>query len=415
MKTRLGRGLCVALLLAGAAGSPAAFAEDEGFDYLSILDNGAPKWKGEGWEFQLLGRGQFDYSFGEEENAEDFDFSDVTIRRLRIGAKGKVGRDVKFKSEFNFDEDGDVTVEDLYIEYAPGGGNWAIYAGHFKTQNSFDEINSSKFQTTLERAAFTDAFQLDRRLGIAVKTQGERYTLDAGFFLTNITDDSDEDGYAIAGRGTYNPIKTDDVLVHVGASFRFRDQGDQDPLLRYRQRPYFENAERVISTGFIADKDTFIGLEALAQFQGQYWIAGEYAVTFAESDLVANDPTFDGWYIEAGAYWGGERVYKGGKFDRPTIDNPVTKGGFGAFSTTVRFDTLDLSDSGVDGGSQDTIVLAADWWPTRYTRVGINYYNSDNTLGNVDSGIGDSVAELIAAGVTDETVNGFTVRFLFDF
>lgn len=415
MRRRLGYQVCGAVLAAGAMATPGALAQEaEPFRLVSVLDKGAPKWSGNGWEFQILGRGQFDYSFADEENAEDFDFSDVQIRRLRLGGKGKFGSDLKFKFEFNLNEGADVTAEDVYIEYAPSGKNWSIQAGHFKTQNSFDEINSSKFQTTLERAAFTDAFQLDRRLGIALNVEGERYTFSTGFFGTNITDDNDEDGYAVAGRGTYTAIKRDDLQLHLGASFRYRDLGSDGETFRYRQRPYIESAERIISTGFITEADTFVGFEGILQ-KGPFWVAGEYAVTFADSDLLADDPTFDGWYLEAGAYFGGDRVYKGGKFDRPTIDNPVTSGGFGAVSGTIRFDTLDLTNSGVDGGSQDTIVVAADWWPTRYTRIGINYFNSDNALGTSPSGIGDSVADLIALGVEDETINGFTVRVLFDF
>jgi len=363
-----------------------------------------------------------DYNFARSDETEDFDISNTQIRRLRIGASGTFGEGLKYKLEVNFDEGGDVTAEDVYVEWAPEVLNgWSVQLGHFKTQNSFDEINSSKFTTFLERAAFTDAFELDRRLGVALRNFGDNYSLEAGVFLTNLDNVSgNEEGWAASGRATYSPILQDDLKVHLGASFRYRNQGDDENLLEFRQRPFTENTDRIISTGNVAGTDTLVQAEVIAQYK-QFWAASEYAVTFANTDLGlagVGDPTFTGWYAETGFYIGGDRIYKKGKFDRPTIDRPVTEGGYGAFSGAIRYDTLDLTSSGINGGSQDTVAVAADWWPTRYTRLGINYFYSNNSIGGLTpgiSGVDGSVANLIAQGVSEENVNGINVRLHFDF
>jgi len=211
------------------------------------------------------------------------------------------------------------------------------------------------------------------------------------------------------------------LKVHLGASFRYRNQGDDENLLEFRQRPFTENTDRIISTGNIAETDTFLQGEVIAQYK-QFWVASEYAVTLANTDLGwlagVGDPTFTGWYAETGFYIGGDRIYKKGKFDRPTVDRPVTKGGPGAFSGTIRYDTLDLNSSGIQGGTQDTVAVAADWWPTRYTRLSINYFYSNNSISGLTpgiSGVDSAVVGLINQGVTEETLNGINVRLHFDF
>jgi len=414
--------VCGAALAMGSQFAPQASAQEGEIGRISKWDGGAPTFSGDGWEFKFLGRAQFDYNFARSDNTEDFDISNTQIRRLRLGAKGKFGDGLKYKFEVNFDEGGDITAEDVFLEWSPGALNgWALQLGHFKTQNSFDEINSSKFTTFLERAAFTDAFELDRRLGIALRNFGDNFSLEAGAFLTNLDNVSgNQEGWAASGRATYSPILEDDLKVHLGASFRYRNQGDDENLLEFRQRPFTENTDRIISTGNIAGSDTLVQAEVIAQYK-QFWAASEYAVTFANTDfagLGVGDPTFSGWYAETGFYIGGDRIYKKGKFDRPTIDRPVTKGGLGAFSGAIRYDTLDLNSSGINGGSQDTVAVAADWWPTRYTRVGINYFYSNNGISGLTPGIDGvdgSVADLIAQGITEENVNGINVRMHFDF
>lgn len=422
MKIRFRQVLCGAAVIAGAQFAPQAMAQDEPIGFISKWDGGAPTFSGDGWTFKVLGRAQFDYNFARSDNSEDFDISNTQIRRLRIGASGTFGEGLKYKFEVNFDEGGDITAEDVYVEWKPGVLNgWSVQLGHFKTQNSFDEINSSKFTTFLERAAFTDAFELDRRLGVALRKFGDNYSLETGIFLSNLDNVSgNEEGWAASGRATYSPILEDDLKLHLGASFRYRNQGDDESLLEFRQRPFTENTDRIISTGDIAESDTFLQGEVIAQYK-QFWAASEYAVTFANTDfagLGVGDPTFSGWYAETGFYIGGDRIYKKGKFDRPTIDRPITKGGYGAFSGAIRYDTLDLNSSGIQGGSQDTIAVAADWWPTRYTRLGINYFYSNNSIGALTpgiSGVDSSVLSLIDQGITQENVNGINVRLHFDF
>jgi len=182
----------------------------------------------------------------------------------------------------------------------------------------------------------------------------------------------------------------------LGASFRHRNQGEDQSDLRYRQRPFTHvTGDRIINTTRFADSDTFYGVEG-AVIKDNLWVAGEYASLNANGSDTNEDADFSGFYAEAGLFFGGKKTYKGGKFNRPKVDNPVGSGGYGAVSVVARYDNVDLED-GVHLGQLETFVLGADWWPTKQTRIGINYFNADAENGNADSG------------------NGFVGRVQFDF
>lgn len=333
------------------------------------------------------GRVMLDYTLADLDTP-DSNIDATEVRRARLNVSGNYGDGIKYKFEVNKASGKSINVEDAYIQFTPAGSKIKIKAGQFKTHNSLDELTSSRFISTLERSAFTDAFGFDRRVGVSVGTSGSNYTFDAGIFTTNLEENGGtEEGHAFAARGTFNPVKTDDMLVHLGASWRYRDKGDTSSNLRYRQRPYTHVAPaRIIDTGRFAKSDNFLGVEA-AVLAGKFWAAGEYAALSANGNGANPDADFAGYYAEAGVFLGGKRTYKGGKFNRPKVDNPVGEGGYGAVSLVARYDMVDLQDAAYTG-ELETIVLGADWYPTKYTRLGLNYFDTDAMNGSADKGSG---------------------------
>ncbi len=333
------------------------------------------------------GRVQIDYTMADL-NSPDADINDTEVRRARLNVSGNYGSSIKYKFEVNKASGKSVNVEDAYLQFTPEGSKFKIKAGQFKTHNSLDEQTSSRFISTLERSAFTDAFGFDRRVGVSVGTSGKNYTFDAGAFTTNLEEDGGTDeGHAFAARGTFNPVKTDDTLVHLGASWRYRKTGDTSSDLRYRQRPYTHVApSRIIDTGRFAESDNFLGAEA-AIIHNNLWASGEYAMLDAKGSGTNPDGDFSGFYGEVGAFFGGKKTYKGGKFNRPKVDNPLGEGGYGAVSIVARYDKVDLQD-GPYMGELETIVLGADWWPTKYTRLGVNYFDANAKNGSANSASG---------------------------
>ncbi len=377
----------------------------------------------------LGGRLHVDYATSNSDTT-DSEISASALRRARLKGHGQFGKNLKYKIETTFDEGGDVNLEDAYLSWKPDGSIVTFKAGHFKTQNSLEEAASSLDVALIERAAFTDAFELDRRVGFEVSTKSKNYLVQLGIFGENLeaTDNNDgKEGFAYAGRAVYkidlnNESLPDGSLVHLGASFRHREQNDASDL-RYRQRAYVEQAGRIISTGRIAESDTFFGGE-LAGLFGQAWAQGEYTVVNANcaegSTVCTDDPSFTGFSVGGGYFFGGKRNYSVGKFKRPTIDNPVTKGGWGAVSVNARYDSLDLTDEGIDGGDLDTFAVGVSWWLHKQTRIQFNYYTSDATLSGPNVGPSLGLQDVYAAATTntalnEDTVDGFVARLQFDF
>lgn len=370
----------------------------------------------EGWNAKISGRLQLDYS-SVDTDVSGGEWSASELRRLRLGVSGKFGDNLKYKVELNTNSSNEINLEDGYVELAPGGGDWKVKVGQFKTPNSLDEQTSSRFISTLERAAFTDAFEFNRRVGISVATKGENYTFTAGVFGDNVDATSAQEGYAVAVRATFTPIKpseTNDLLVHVGGSLRYHEIGDTQSDLRYRQRPVSHIPGRVISTGRIAQSDMFYGVEGAALYQN-FWASGEYGVTKADCAACTSDPSLSGAYAEIGMMFGGRKTYKGGKFNRPIVDHPVTENGIGALALVARIDTIDLADSDTDGGSYDAYILGADWWATDHTRLGLNLFSIEADLGTSTSGLDASFANLVSGSIANEDVTGAMLRAQFDF
>jgi len=190
------------------------------------------------FQVKLGGRLHVDYATGDADNA-DFDFSAVALRRARLKGSGQFGKNLKFKIETTFDEGGDVNLEDAYVSWKPDGSPISFKAGHFKTQNSLQEANSSLDEDLIERAAFTDAFELDRRVGFEIANKGSNHLLQVGVFgenLEEVENNGGNEGFAFAGRGVYK-FDVGEGLIHTGVSFRHREQNDAEDL-RYRHRPH---------------------------------------------------------------------------------------------------------------------------------------------------------------------------------
>ncbi len=366
----------------------------------------------EDWTFKLNGRLVADYTYATADVA-DADVSAGELRTARLGVSGEA-KNLSFKLELATDSTGTVAVTDAYADFTPGGGAWTVRAGQFRTPQSLDEQTSQLLTSTFERAAFTDAFEFDRRLGLGAFHKGDRHTFAAGVFAANLNDTATQEGAAAAARFTYVPLKTDTLSTHIGASARWREIGEDQPLLRYRQRPYARDPGRIISTGAIADSDVFYGIEGAAILRKSSWVAAEYGALTA-TRVSGGDAAFNGGYVEAGHVFGGTRAVKEGKWDRTKVTRPVTDDGLGALQVSVRYDTLDQQDSGVDGGTLDTVILAANWLATSRARLGVNAFVASADYGASNSGLGAGFAAARTAGATSDDVTGVMARLQVDF
>jgi phosphate-selective porin OprO and OprP len=278
-----------------------------------------------------------------------------------------------FGYKFEVDFAGDsVTLADAFLTYEDGA--LTVTAGQHNSFQSLEELTSSLHTSFIERAAFTDAFGFERRLGVSAEIAKGDLLLQGGVFTDN-TSAQPTGNLGFDGRAVFAP-KVGKGQLHLGGSVHQYSIDNAGSSVRYRQRPLVAfTSERFINTGTITAEGEFgYGLEA-AYIGGPLHVAGEAFWQRIDRPGALADPTFFGGYAEIGLFLtkGDTRGYKGGTFDRVKPRNPVGKGGFGAVQVNLRYDHLDLVDAGIVGGKQDGYQGSVVWTLTDYTKLMLNY------------------------------------------
>jgi phosphate-selective porin OprO/OprP len=327
--------------------------------------------KSDGWSFKPRGRLMFDAGFtNAPESTGASDGFGNEVRRARLGASGDMPGGFGYKFEVDF-AGNEISVADAILSYENGPVEIAI--GQHNNFQSLEELTSSLHTTFIERAAFTDAFGFERRLGASIIYARGDVLAQAGVFTDNL-EDTDSKNRGADARIVFMP-KAGDTQLHFGGSFHYNDLDDPAAQLRYRQRPLVHfTSQRFIDTRSMgADSETGYGLEAAA-IAGRFHAVAEGYWQSVDMPGVADDPTFFGGYFEAGVFLTDDkRGYKGGKFDRTKPSGPVGEGGIGSVQFTLRYDHLDLNDVGIVGGRQAGYFAALVWKPTDYTALMLNY------------------------------------------
>jgi phosphate-selective porin OprO/OprP len=332
-------------------------------------------------------------------------------RRLVIGAEGSLPGGFGYNVEFNLAQ-GTVDYEDIVLTYQRPKSPLRIAIGNFYPLSSLETMTSSRLTSFLERAAFTDAFNYNRRLGIAVALldpDTDRYTLTAGVFGQEINNASfNRTGWQASVRGTFAPT-IGSTRLHLGANFQHRVAQRDAQNVQYRARPFTQvTDQRFVDTALVAaDGDDIAGLEFgailksfhLAAEAQQVWVRGyRPGRAFGANNgsagglFYAGDPDFRSAYAEVGYFLTGEsRGYKGGRWDRAKVLHPFNEGGWGALQLNARLDWLDLDDrvgggglaapNYVNGGRQLGYELSLIWNPTDYLRFQAQYARASVTGG----------------------------------
>lgn len=300
------------------------------------------------------------------------------IRRARLFMSGKVYEDWNFKLQTDF-AGNEVSLKDAYLRYT--GLDYAdITVGNFKEPWSLEELTSSKYITFMERALPVEAFAPSRRLGVGGHSHskgGLSWNAGYGIFADTVNADNsnDNEGYGYAARLTVAPIAEKNRVVHLGGYGEWRAPTDDE--VRYRSRPESHIANvRLVDTGTIGNVDNTVkwGLEA-ATVMGPFSLQGEYMNVDNDVD-GGSDPTFSGWYAYGSWFITGEsRTYKAssGTFDRVKPKSIVGKGGKGAWELGARYSSLDLNDSGINGGEEENLTIGLNWYATPTVRFMANY------------------------------------------
>ncbi len=348
---------------------------------LDAADDNAVKWKGapevkspDGWSVKPRGRVMYDVanlsSVPSSMDIPGEGFSDEA-RRVRLGIQGTMPGGFGYKLEMDFS--GGVSITDAYLDYKNEG--LEIIIGQHNTFQGFEELSSSNDTSFIERAAFTDAFGFERRLGVSASYAIGNINVQGGLFTHNVEDEDDgTNSLSVDVRAFVSP-KIEGKQFHFGGSVHRRDLGDTIDSLRYRARPMVHSVNtRFINTSDISDAETEngFGLEFAMVADRFHTMAEMYSLEVERTGF--EDPSFFGGAIEAGYFLTNDtRPYKGGIFKGVKVNSPLSAGGTGAWQINVRFDRLDLVDADIVGGTQNAYMASLIWTPVDNVRFLLNY------------------------------------------
>lgn len=358
---------------------PAAAPEDD----LKITWKGSPRFAQDGMTFKAKGRLQFDAGYVGRDQWPDQSLGYVNeARRIRLGGEGSLSKDFGYKLELEFSDNG-VDLVDTFVTWNVAG--WLLTLGNQNPFQSLDELTGDTTGSFMERAAFTDAFAFERRLGLSGQRRAGDLLVQAGVFSDDInslsSDGSDSppgdenDSIGLDGRVVYAP-RIGKTQVHLAASAHWRDLRRLDSeAKRYRQRPYLHATDtRLIGTPALrVDEEFTHGIEA-ALVSGPWHAAAEGHWLNADR-FDDPDARFFGGYLEIGRFLtsGDTRAYKNGIFDRSTPVRPWGAGGWGSLQASLRYDYLDLNSGAIRGGRQHAGLAALIWTPVDNLRFNLNY------------------------------------------
>ena len=353
--------------------------------------SGSPKFSSRDGEFtfQPLGRLQFDYATTDGSRFADREIDGSEFRRLRIGFQGQLMEPILYKVEFDFAEE-NVGVRDAYIatrkDFALGQG--VVYAGNKFADRSLDGATSSKYIWFLERNAVANAVIPESgyyNLGLTSAFYGkDNWHLSAGVSKGDLGNSNTEsDNTTLITRAHINPFVSDHAMLHLGAWSFYEDfaRGNPDDLTdNVRFASHYNNNVRVYSdTIDQPEASTGYGFE-LAGLAGPVAAGAEYGRRTIDT-RAGDDTDYDAYSAQIGYSLTGEQFgysTKNGAWSTPTIDHPVTEGGWGAWQVMARYDALDYENNGqFAGGTGHGTTLGVSWYLNHYTRFMLNWINWD--------------------------------------
>ncbi len=383
---------------------------------------GAPEFSNDDVSFKVRGRLLVDAVFQDVDRAgtlTDFKARNIRGRQAFIGVEGKLNSKFAYKFEGGFVNGGASSWDDAVIEYKATETTSLLF-GNVKVAG-LENLTSTRFTEFMDRGPYGDFGVDSYLLGAVVKTNGPDWTLTAAVQGASLNSGdvnqgcvaNAQGGTAVAGQGTtcsskeqmvytsrasWAPIMTDDNKVHVAASVRYRERGNQGAFA-YALRPStnFGGSGAFMTSSGIADKDTTIAGEA-AWVHGPFSVQGEYSDIQYSTIAGAGIPDGHakvGYVFATWAPTGETRNYDAakGEFGRTKILNPITAGGTGGIVLGLRYDYADLGDAYTVGksatnlaGKYKGVTAGVTYYPISYVRFMLNYTDAkfDNPAVNTD-------------------------------
>jgi phosphate-selective porin OprO/OprP len=322
-------------------------------------------------KFRFAGRLQADYAFYDKDKKDLGSGSE--LRTLRMGSRGTLAKNWDYKMEADFTTGGTVRITEGYVAYT-GMQNAVVQVGNIFEMYGLEEYSSSVDTTFMERSVAVDAFVPDYNQGIAYMRWGDAYSFSTGLYgdSTNDAQKSTNESAGTSARLVFAPLHALGDVLSLGMSAYWRDVTSDTWRVRARPNSHV-TPTRLVDTGAISDVDTAtaVALEG-SMTKGAFSVQAEYNQQMLNRNHGKKDAEFKGWYIYGSYVLTGETR----PWDMPsaTYGRPNSKNAGGAWEVALRFDQLDLDDTGagIKGGEMKTATLGLNWYPVNNVRFATN-------------------------------------------
>jgi len=351
--------------------------------------------------FRLRGRALLDLSttFG-----SGFDARNITgteARSVRLGVEGRAGDAVAYLVEVDFSNN-QAALRSAYLALTEkwGQNSWEFSLGNRLTDRSFDGASSSDSLPLLERSAAALATAPRKGsfgLGAMIKVFAPTWHAAAQIAGNEPSaNGSVSDSATFTGRVHWNPWRSQDAIVHLGA-WAYRENFSAGVTAIPLATQVGGRFNDLVTTQALSltnpDHGNAFGLEAGGTWRS-FWALGEYG----KRDLYAHSGGQVGvnaGSISTGYYLTGEKapyVARTGTWSKPRVLHPLTEGGLGAIEIAGRYDRLRYSGpTGADGWSA---TIGANWYLLDWVRLsldGISWHTNNRTGTFIGSDDGQTI------------------------
>ncbi|MBB4099362.1 OprO/OprP family phosphate-selective porin [Sphingomonas kyeonggiensis] len=301
-------------------------------------------------------------------------------RSLRLGLEGTIGKHLSYVLEGDF-ANNDVTIKSAYLAWTTRflGQQTEFALGNRLNDRGLDGSSGTISVPFLERNVVAQGIIPARGffgLGAAARVYGSHWHVGvqvSGDDINNASTSSDS--RTIAARAHWNPVKTANWLVHLGAwGFNEKIAGDVvRPVRSIAIGGFYNDNLRVLPGDFAhATRGNGYGAE-FALFHRTLWASAEAGARDLRKGS-GEAAHHSAWSLATGWFLTGETppyLARGGVWSRPKVLQPVTSGGSGALELAARYEEIDYSDSPL-AGRGTAATLGVNWYLNNFTRLQLN-------------------------------------------
>jgi len=331
---------------------------------------------------------QYDPAYGTGQTTDSYQ-NLAEIRRARFGVRGQFQKDFKYELVANLGNDvgasSTSTVMDVaYVNYA-ANPEMQFQFGLFKMPFSLEQLTSSNNIDFMERSLIgqNDSELIPgKETGFmvhGVPRAGLTYAVAASRGKSN--KDAVSDNFDYIGRVTTNIAELQGskaYIAHLGAAYSIGNiKGGVTPASG-RTEARSQSAFFTGSALSGVTERTRQGLEAAVAYNAAK-VQGEYFV-FKYDPTTGTEQEIKGYYVQAVYNLTGESYnYKDGAFSSLKPNNPVDKGGRGAWQIAVRaseFDAVPITVATGKTNRATAMTYGVTWFATDNVRFMLNYVDT---------------------------------------